>query len=160
MKNFLSIIILCSFTGLFAQEKVGFQEIYMDNDLTYKVADDQLFSGQGQRIRRNGHLVYEEYYEKGIPIKSISYYNRTEPPVPARMTEFYRNSFDKKKESNYGLDGNWHAFKYYDKNGKKILIEQYENKKLIYRCEYHKNKKHGTEFCIDDNGNENRISKR
>jgi hypothetical protein len=139
---------------LFAQEKVGLKEIYVESDLAYKVANDQLFSGQAQKVRKNGHLVYEEFYENGIPIKSILYYNGTENPKPVVMTEFYEKTFIKKKVTTYGLSKPTVEFKYYDQNGKKTLIEQYENDKLTYRCEYFKNKKHGKEFCLNDDGNE------
>ena len=160
MKNILLIILFCSLKGLFAQEKVGMKEIYVLNNLAYKVADDELFSGQAQKVRNNGHLVDEEYYESGNPIKSVIYYNGTEKPIPAKMTEFYEKSFDKKKETTYDLKKTTVEFKYYNKNGKKTLIEQFENDKLTYRCEYLKNKKHGTEFCIDDDGNELKIEYR
>jgi antitoxin component YwqK of YwqJK toxin-antitoxin module len=160
MKNILLIILFCFFNGLFAQEKVGLKEIYVENNLAYKVVDDELFSGQAQKVRKNGHLVYEEYYENGNPIKSVVYYNGTEKPIPARMTEFYQKSFDKKKETVYGLTKPTVEFKYYDQNGKKTLIEEYENDKLTYSCEYLKNKKHGTEFCFDDDGKELKIEYR
>lgn len=160
MKNILLIILFCSLNGLFAQEKVELKEIYVENNLAYKVADEQLFSGQAQKVRKNGHLVYEEYYEKGIPIKSILYYNGTEKPKPVELTEFYEKTFDKKKVTTYGLSKPTVELKYYDQNGKKTLIEEYENDKLTYRCEYLKNKKHGTEFCLDDNGKELKIEYR
>lgn len=160
MKNLLLVIIFCSFSRLFAQEKVELKEIYLENSLAYKVEDKQLFSGQAQNVRKNGHLVYEEYYENGVPIKSIVYYNRTEKPIPARLTEFYERSFNKKKVTNYGLSKPIVEYIHYDLNGKKTLIEQYENEMLTYRCEYLENKKHGTEFCVDDDGNEIEIEYR
>ena len=154
MKKILIIIIFCSVGGLLAQEKVGMKEIYVENNLAYKVADDQLFSGQAQRVRKNGHLVYEEYYAEGIPIKSILYYNGTERPKSAEQTEFYEKTFDKKKVTRYGLSKPTVEYKYYDQSGKKTLIEKYENDELTYRCEYLENKKHGTEFCIIGDGTE------
>ncbi len=160
MKNILLIIIFCSFSGLFAQEKVGLKEIYVENDLAYKVSNDQLFSGQAQKVRRNGHLVYEEYYENGIPIKSILYYNGTEKPKPVELIEFYDKTFDKKKVTRYGLSKPTIEYKYYAQNGNKTLIEEYENDKLTYRCEYQNGKKHGIEFCFDDDGKELKIEYR
>jgi len=160
MKNILLIILFCSLNALFAQEKVGLKEIYVENNLAYKVADDELFSGQAQKVRNNGHLVFEEYYKNGNPIKSIVYYNGTEKPIPARITEFYEKSFDKKKETVYRWKEPTVEYIYYDQNEKKTLIEQYENEKLTYRCEYLNNKKHGTEFCLDDDGNELEIEYR
>ena len=157
MKNILLIIIFCFFNGLFAQEKVGLKEVYVENNLAYKVVDDELFSGQAQKVRKNGHLVYEEYYDKGVPLKTIVYYNGTDIPTPARITEFYENTFDKKKETTFGLSKPTVELRFYDQNGKKTLIEEYENEKLTYSCEYLKNKKHGTEFCLKDDGTELKI---
>jgi antitoxin component YwqK of YwqJK toxin-antitoxin module len=147
MKNILLIIFICFLNQLSAQEKVGMKDLYVENDLTYKIADDKLFSGQAQHVRKNGHLVYEEYFENGKLTKSITYYNGTEKPTPAR-------------ETNFGLDKPTTEYKHFDKSGKKTLIEQYENDKLIYRCEYQKNKKHGIEYCLNEDGTELRTEYR
>ncbi|NHF61626.1 hypothetical protein FK220_019935 [Flavobacteriaceae bacterium TP-CH-4] len=160
MKNILLIVLICFLTQVSAQEIVGMKDLYVENDLTYKVAGGKLFSGQAQNVRKNGHLVYEEYFDNGKLTKSIIYYNGTEKPTPARETEFYLETQTKRKETNYGLSKATIEFKHYDKNGKKTLIEQYENEKLIYRCEYQKNKKHGIEYCLDDDGTELRIEYR
>jgi len=45
MKNILLVIFICLLNRLSAQEKVGMTDLYAENDLTYKVADDKLFSG-------------------------------------------------------------------------------------------------------------------
>jgi antitoxin component YwqK of YwqJK toxin-antitoxin module len=157
MKNFWLIIFLCSLNQLFGQEVVLLKDLYVDNFLFYKVSDNQLFSGNAQKIRKNGHLVYEEFIENGILKKSVSYYNRTEKPIPALITEYHANSFDRKKEIRYDLSHQWRESRFYDINKNKTLIEEYENDKLIYRCEYMNNKKHGTEFCYDKQGNEIKI---
>src|SRR5690606_14895141 len=91
---------------------------------------------------------------------SILYYNGTEKPKPAELTEFYEKTFDKKKVTRYGLSKPTIEFKYYDQNGNKTLIEQYENERLNYLCKYKNNKKHGIEFCLDDNGEELEIEYR
>ena len=122
--------------------------------MTYKIANNQLFSGQAQSVRKNGHLVYEEYFENGYLTKSIVYYNGTEKPIPARVNEFYEKSSKKKKETNIGLSKPTTEKIYFDQNGKKKLIEQYTNDKLTYSCEYLDNKKNGTEFCLNDDGTE------
>ncbi len=154
MKNHLLIILFFSFNVLLAQEKVGLRDIYVENDLAFKVINDELFTGQAQKVRKNGHLVYEEFYEKGVPLKSVVYYNGTEKPKPATLTEFYKNTFNKSKETTYGLFKPTLTIKHYDQDGNKTLVEEYENDKLTYRCEYLNNKKHGTEFCFDNYGNE------
>lgn len=157
MKKILLIFTFFAFNQLFAQEIVGLKDLYVENEMTYKIADDQLFSGQAQSVRKNGHLVYEEYFENGYLTKSIVYYNGTEKPIPARVTEFYEKTSKKKKETNFGLSKPTTEMKYFDQNGKKELIELYINDKLIYRCEYLNNKKNGTEFCLKDDGTELKI---
>ena len=154
MKKILLMVIFSAFNQLIAQEIVGFRDLYEKNELTYKIADGQVFSGQAQNFRKNGHLVYEEYFEDGYLTKSILYYNGTEKATPARVTEFYENSSTKKKEINFGLSEPTTEIKYFDRNGKKTLIERYENEKLTYRCEYLNNKKNGTEFCLKKDGTE------
>ena len=136
------------------------KDLYVENDLTYKVSDHQLFSGQAQYVRKNGHLVSEEYFVDGKLIKSVNYYNGTDKPIPASVTEFYEGTQNKRKVTYYGLTKPTTEFKYYDEKGKKKLIEQYENDKLTYRCEYQENKKHGTEYCLNDDGTELRIEYR
>jgi len=160
MKNILLIIFICLLNQLSSQEIVGMKDLYVENDLTYKVSDEKLYSGQAQHVRKNGHLVYEEYFDNGKLTKSITYYNGTEKPTPATETEYDSETQTKRKETNYGLNKPTTEFKHFDINGNKTLIEQYENEKLIYRCEYQKNKKHGIEFCLNDDGTEMRIEYR
>ena len=66
MKNILLIIFICFLSTLSAQEIVDSKDIYFDNGLIYKVSDNQLFSGQVQKVRKNGHLVYEDYFKDGV----------------------------------------------------------------------------------------------
>jgi antitoxin component YwqK of YwqJK toxin-antitoxin module len=136
------------------------KDIYVENGLIYKNADGKLFSGQAQNVRKNGHLIYEEYFAEGKLTKSIIYYNRTEVPTPARVTEYYEGKQTIRLVTNYGLSKPTTKFTHYDENGKKTLIEIYENEKLTYRCEYQENKKHGIEYCLNDDGTESRIEYR
>lgn len=160
MKRLFLILIFFTCNQLCAQEMVALKDLYIENGLTYKKADNKLFSGQGQKVRKNGHLVYEEFLEKGYRTKSIVYYNNTEKPIPARVTEFYEKSFMKMKETNYGLSEPTTEIIYFDESGKKKLTERYIGDHLTYRCEYLNNKKNGIEFCIDDDGNELEIEYR
>jgi len=160
MKNILLVIFICFLNQLSAQEIVGMKDLYVESDLTYKIVDNKLFSGQAQHLRKNGHLVYEEYFYNGKLTKSITYYNGTEIPTPARETEYYSESQTKRKETNYGLNKPTTEYKHFDENGQKTLIEQYENDKLVYRSEYQKDKKHGVEYCLNDNGTESRVEYR
>jgi len=159
MKNILLIVFICFLNQLSAQEIVEIKDLYIDaaDDLTYKIADGKLFTGQAQYIRKNGHLVSEEYFENGIMTKSIIFYNGTEKSTPANETEYYLDTQTKRKETNYDLKKQITEFIHFEINGQKILVEQFENDKLIYRCEYQKNKKHGIEYCLNDDGTEIRI---
>ena len=67
------------------QEIIGMKEVYIDNDLVYKNEDDGLFTGIAQSKRKNGHLVYEEEYEKGIILSSNLYYNGKEKRVSNKV---------------------------------------------------------------------------
>jgi antitoxin component YwqK of YwqJK toxin-antitoxin module len=96
MRNIFLIIILCSLNQLFAQEIVGMKDLYTENNFTYELSIEDLFSGQAQHIRNNGHLVYEEYFMNGKLIKSITYYNGTDKPIPASITEFYDGTENKR----------------------------------------------------------------
>ena len=160
MKKIFLIILFCSFYLMNGQEIVNLKDTYIENGLTYKINDNQLFSGQAQKVRKNGHLVYEEFIENGSLIKTVVYFNRTEKPIPALVTEFHQNSFDKKKETRFGYLEPWIEYTHFDKNGGKTLIEKYTSEELTYRCEYSSNKKHGTEFCFDKNGKELKIEYR
>ena len=157
IRNILLFVFSCFISTLSAQEIVGMKDIYLDNGLIYKVSDNTLFSGQAQKVRKNGHLVYEDYFEHGYILKTVVYYNGTDEPVPAQLVEYYDKSFVVKKETNYGFEKPLTEIKHFDKNGKKSLVEEYESGKLIYRCEYVNNKKHGIEYCLDKNGKELRI---
>ncbi|WP_411768564.1 hypothetical protein [Winogradskyella sp. A3E31] len=89
----IGFFLLTSF--LYSQVTLKFEELYVNGDLAFKISNDSIFTGIAEGRRRNGHLVYEEYYKAGELIKSISYYNRTETPVSAMITEYYSNSFDR-----------------------------------------------------------------
>jgi antitoxin component YwqK of YwqJK toxin-antitoxin module len=160
MKNILTLILISLLSGISAQEIVSMKDLYVENNLTYKAQNDQLFSGQAQNIRKNGHLVYEEFFVNGKLTKSITYYNGTEKPTPSRETEYYSDTQTKSKETNFGLDKPTTELKYFDKQEKKTLVERFDNDILIYRCEYQKNKKHGIEYCLNDDGTELRIEYR
>jgi antitoxin component YwqK of YwqJK toxin-antitoxin module len=154
---FFILIPVCFLNQLFAQEIVGMKDLYADRNLVYKSSNDELFSGQAQSIRNNGHLVYEEYFTNGELIKSIMYYNSTDKPIPSSITEFYVGTKNKRKVTNFGLKKPTTESIHFDIHGKKILVERRENEKLTYRCEFLKNKKHGMEYCLNKDGAELKI---
>ena len=154
LRNILLIILMCAFNQLIAQEKVNVKDIYFENDLAYKISNNKIFTGNVQKIRENGHLVFEENYENGYLTKMTTFYNSTDEPIPARVTEYFARSLNRKTEILYGLKSSTTDVKHFDLKGQKILIERYEKEKLIYRCSYINNKKYGIEFCLNDDGKE------
>lgn len=123
----------------------------------YTLSDDELFTGRAQKVRGNGHLVYEEYYDNGFLREVVFYFNRTKGPIPSSRIEYYEKTFIKRKETIYNASNSIIALKYFDKEGRKILLEEYENDILTYRCEYSNSKKHGAEFCVNKDGTESRF---
>ncbi|MCT8341215.1 hypothetical protein MG296_14205 [Flavobacteriaceae bacterium TK19130] len=157
MRKILLIILILTFGNTFSQKTVDLRDIYTEEGLTYSSNDNKLFSGKAQHIRKNGHLVYEEYFEDGKLTKTITYYNGTDEPTPSTITEYYIGTDNKKTTTNYGLKKPTVEFVHYDQNGNRTLIERFEDENLIYRCEFQNNRKHGIEFCLDNNGEELRI---
>lgn len=151
MKQVFLIITFLLFNQLLAQEKVNRKDLYYEGYLAYKISSDELFTGSAQKVRKNGHLVYEEIYENGTLIKSTVYYNRSEN-VPAEEKLYYYNTFTVKTKTSFSLENNIITYIHYDKNKKKTLKEIYTKNTLTYRCEYFNGKKHGIEFCLNEDG--------
>jgi len=128
------------------------KQTYLENNVIFKVTDEQPFTGICQNIRRNGHLVYEEYVKNGFIEKSIVYFNRTQEPVPAIITTYYLRTNKKSKEEYHYLKKDKTDYIHFDLNGKKTLVEEFENGSLVYSCQYKNNKRHGLEFCIKEDG--------
>lgn len=137
---------------LFAQNVVPFNELYLENDLVYEKYTDKLFTGSAAKIRKNGHVVYEDVIAEGKMIKTIIYFNKT--TLPAFEYIYYENSGKAKEEIKYSLKEPIIEFTHFNELGEKTLSEIYENDTLTYRCEFLKNRKHGKEFCINKNGKE------
>jgi len=152
MRNILILLMFFTFNKLISQEKIGLKDVYYENYVAHKVSNDEIFTGITQKVRNNGHLVYDEVYENGILIKSTVYYNSTEKPIPSRVIFYHEKSFTPKTEINYGLSQPRIEYIHYNESGKKILNEIYTDDILTYKCEYVNGKKHGTEFCINDDG--------
>ena len=147
----LLIISICFFNLLAGQEKIGIDDLYHEEYLAYKISNDKLFSGVAQKVRKNGHVVYEENYKNGILIKSTVFYNGKEI-IPDKVILYYKKSFTPKTEIYYSLKDPIIEYRHFNKKGKKTLAEIYTNDVLSYRCEYLDGEKHGTEFCINEDG--------
>jgi len=136
----------------FAQNRVPFDKLTLENDLVYENFPDKLFTGNAAKISKNGHVVYEDIIQDGKTLKRIVYYNKSN--LPAIESIYFENSHKIKKEIQYSLKESRIDITQFNELGEKTLSEIYENDKLIYRCEFVKNKKNGREFCIDKNGQE------
>ncbi|WP_139254319.1 hypothetical protein [Cellulophaga fucicola] len=128
------------------------KEVYIDNDLVYKSADDGLFTGIAQSKRKSGHLVYEEEYEKGIILSSKLYYNGKEKRVSNKAIYNPKKPLILSKEYSYDLKSEIFEITTYNNDGLKILYEQFTNGKVSYSCEYLGKKKHGLELGYRDGG--------
>ncbi|WP_148232103.1 hypothetical protein [Maribacter sp. HTCC2170] len=129
------------------------KEIYIDNDLVYKM-DGQRFTGLAQRKRKNGYLTYEENYKDGVILSSNLYFNTKEKKISDKTIYNRYKLWVIEKEIRFRLSKDTLEIISYDESGKKVLLEQFENNKLTYSCEYDGRRRHGKEFCYDNNGNE------
>ena len=135
-----------------SQERIGIKEVYAENNLVYKNSDEKLFTGIIEKKRRNGHLVYEEKYEKGIILESNLYYNGKEKLISDKTIYNPEKPQTISKEIRYHLNGEFFQIKTYNNAGIKVLLEQFKNEKLIYSCEYLGKKKNGIELGYRENG--------
>ncbi len=152
MRNILILLMFFSFNELISQEKIGMKEVYLENNLVYKNASDELFTGIAQSKRKNGHLVYEEEYKNGIILSSNLFYNGKEIRVSNKTIYNTNKPLVLSKEIKYHLDGEIFETTTYNDDGIKILVEQFENGKLTYSCQYLGKKKHGIQLGYRENG--------
>ena len=143
------LIVFYFFIGIligFSQDIVDIEQLeFNDNDLVYINHPDSLFTGRAQLIKRDNYLKYEEFFENGVLLKG-QYYQKKTGKIK-QIYEYYPD-FSLKCEVYFNLRKNKSEHIYYDENGKKIKIEEYDSDKLVYSCEYNHRKKHGKEFCI------------
>ena len=153
IKYILLLVLISTSFEVISQDTLDMKEVYIDNDLVYKMSGER-FTGLAQQKRKNGHLTYEEYYKDGVILSSNLYFNTKEKKVSDETIYNRYKLWVIQKEISYTLSGDIFEIKSYDENGKKILLEQFDNSKVTYSCEYNGRKKHGKEFCYDDDGNE------
>jgi antitoxin component YwqK of YwqJK toxin-antitoxin module len=154
--NHIKYLILIVFISIsfevISQDTLDMKEVYIDNDLVYKM-DGQRFTGLAQQKRKNGKLNYEEQYKDGVILWSNLYFNTKEKKVSDKTIYNRYKLWIIEKEIRLRLSQDTLHIKTYDENGKKILLEQFENNKVTYSCEYNGKKRHGQEMCYDDDGN-------
>uniref|UniRef100_UPI0040497019 hypothetical protein n=1 Tax=Gelidibacter sp. TaxID=2018083 RepID=UPI0040497019 len=146
MKTILIILMFFTFNKLLSQETVAMKEVYIVNNLAYKIGSDNLFSGIAQVKRNNGHLVYEEEFKNGVIIFSYLYFNGKEKRLSTKTIFNPNKPYIYLKEFSYHLNGEIFEIRTYNEDGIKILIEQFQNGKLSYSCQYLGNKKNGIEL--------------
>jgi antitoxin component YwqK of YwqJK toxin-antitoxin module len=145
--KFLLTLILIINQNLSSQEVVDHVALNKNADLIFKASNDSLFTGICERRRKNGHLVFAEYFENGVILSAKYYFNGKQkimsdsviynPNKPYKYKELYR----------FNLQSQITEKNSYDTDGKLILVENFDNGKLIYSCQYKDKKKHGREFC-------------
>ena len=156
-KYIILLFLFLTFSKLFAQETVSINEIYIDNNnIAHKVENDEKFTGFAQKTRKNGHIIYEDEFENGIILVNYSYFNSSDKRLAGKMI-YNQNKpfvFEKFIEYKSNKNADWQEIKSYDQNGIKILEETITDGKTTYRCEFLNGKKHGTEFCIKEDGSD------
>ena len=151
-KVILLVLFACALPTVGQENSVWVKEVYFENDIGYKVSDDKRFNGVAQKIRTNGHVVYEQYFNDGILEKDIVYFNNSERKIASIRYYDQINPLILRREENFRKSSNWKGIIVYDESGKRIFEEQFENGDLTYRCEYNGRKKHGQEICCNKDG--------
>tara|TARA_R110002074_G_scaffold60012_3_gene145652 strand:+ start:737 stop:1258 length:522 start_codon:yes stop_codon:yes gene_type:complete len=146
------VLILIITQNLIAQELVGFDDLYINENLIYKVSNDSLFTGICERRRKNGHLVLEETFYKGTILNANYYYNGKQKIMSDSIIYHPKKPYTYKELYRFNLKSQMTEKNSYDTNGKLILVENFENGKLTYSCQYNGKKKHGKEFCSSKEG--------
>lgn len=154
-KATLLITIFSLFFG-YGQDTIDIKEIYINDGLAYKVANDRIFTGVAQKTRKNGHVVFEEFYDNGKILSDITYFNFREKEPSSETIYHVSEKFVPQKRIKYlsNKHGKWQEIIHYDHKGEKVLEETLKEGKITYKCEYLNGKKHGSEFCFDEDGNE------
>lgn len=150
------LALLCT-TQLFAQDTLSIKEIYFDKYLAYKSSNDELFSGIAQKLRKNGngHIVSEEIYGMGVILEWRSYFNRSNRRLAEKVSYYKESYFAPKVRIQYRTNkhGSFIERTYFNLNQEKTLNTIHRDTTLTYRMLYLNGKKHGEEFCYDDEGN-------
>lgn len=155
MKYILYFLVGLSSQMVFTQDTVSVKEIYFDTDIAYQYSNDELFSGVAQKVRKNGHLVYEEFYEQGIILEYREYVNFENKRLVKKILYYRKYPLVQKEKIKYikNKNGKFIERTFYDTYQTKTLITRHKDTTLIYRCYYKNGKKEGQEFCYDDDGN-------
>ena len=154
MAKIFTLIVLTIFTIYAkAQNVIDINDLYIDEvNLVYTRSNDSLFSGICERRRKNGHLVFEEFYEKGVIQSANYYYNGKKKIVSDSAVYNTLKPFEYKTIYRFNLESQLCKKESFDNDGKSILEEEFKDGKIVYSCEYDGKKKHGREFCYSKEG--------
>jgi hypothetical protein len=122
--------------------------IYVNEGRFYKVNGRKLFNGTIDFIKRNGVIYRKEIYDDGYITNSYEYYNKSAKGKVYKEIVFKKDNLNISKIIRFNLSGEIYLIEYFDLFGDKVLEEYYENKEIVYSCEYKNGKKNGKEFCI------------
>lgn len=155
IKYVLYLLVGLSTQMVVAQDTLSVKEIYFDTDLAYQYSNDELFTGVVQKVRKNGHLVYEEFYEDGIILEFREYFNFVNKRLARKILYYREHPLTQKEKINYitNKNGKFIERTFYDTYQTKTLITRHNDTTLVYKCYYKNGKKEGQEFCFDNDSN-------
>ncbi|WP_299323643.1 hypothetical protein [uncultured Maribacter sp.] len=155
--NFSNIIYAFLFFMIFqdvhSQDTLDMKEVYIENELVYRYSDNFRFTGVVQLKRKKNEVYFEEVYNDGIILFDYQYLKGSNRRLIYQNDYNRYKPWSKEKEYYYPKSGKWTQIISFDKNGKKILVEQFEKEELTYSCQYSGKKKNGQEVCYDKDGN-------
>ncbi len=154
MKKCLWLIIILFTFKLYSQEILTKEHVYTENNLAYKVKNNQLFTGKIQNFKHKNHLLSEFEFTEGILVKGKVYFNGKEKIV-AEERYFFISNRKVERKIKYSLDHKIIWTEYFDEYGNKKLEEDFKDGIMIYSCPYSNNKKHGKVFSINKKGERN-----
>lgn len=155
LQSYILIISILIFSEISGQEILSIKDIYLDeNNLAFKIDNNQKFTGFAQKVRKNGHVVYEDQFKDGIILIHFLYFNSSDKELVGKMIYNSNKPFTPEKKIEYKSNKNitWKEIEYYDQDGNKTLKETITDGKTTYRCEFLNGKKHGTELCLNKEG--------
>ena len=153
MKLIYIFLLLFISSKSFGQDIIDLDHVYFENNQAYNLLNHQLLTGIVQDKKKNGHVKYEFFYEKGRFVKSYEYYN-TKAGQHIYSEKIYDPSTSKiVKEIRYRLsDKESYSILLYDEFQQIMTHDYYKNEKIIRHESFQNRKKHGKWFCTLEDG--------
>jgi len=148
--KFILYLIIFFSLHLYSQDSLNIKEVYIENNLTYRKDNNELFSGIAYKFKHKNHLLGTVEFKKGGLIKLTTYFNGKKKIISEEI--FYNDNGKIEKKIKYGYSRDYKWIECYDENSNKIAEEDYSNGKLVYKCPFLNNKKHGIQISINENG--------